>query len=279
MKRAVLFLLLALPCFSLSQPVPEWTSPTLQSEVIYSGWKYLRVNPIETRFFQADSVSYRLMTGPFSTTVATTIPLAPSEASSIQVEDCPDVSGDGIMELVIHRQYQGYSRRGFRVVDVLTGQTLFLFDDPNYSYFFEELSDLDHDGHNDLVVYRVPYPTSYPGPYVYQVFRTNGTPTSVSSGSRNLPTQSTLEQNYPNPFNPSTRISYALPSAGTVAIEIFDINGRTIRLLDNQHHEAGSHEITWDGKDNAGLSVASGAYFYRLSANGIASAKKMILLK
>ena len=88
-----------------------------------------------------------------------------------------------------------------------------------------------------------------------------------------------LEQNYPNPFNPSTAINFRLSATGQVKLDIFDLRGRLVRRLVKQELSAGPHVISWDGRDAAGSAVASGAYFYRLNANGQSYSRKMTLLK
>ena len=84
----------------------------------------------------------------------------------------------------------------------------------------------------------------------------------------------------PNPFNPSTTISYYLPVAGEVALEIYDSSGRLIsRLLDRVNKPKGMHEIEWNGIDEHGKAVASGVYFYRLIAGEEKITKKIVLLR
>ncbi len=94
-----------------------------------------------------------------------------------------------------------------------------------------------------------------------------------------LPTVYRLAQNYPNPFNPVTTISFALPHAGNVTIEIFNPIGQKVAELINGFLPAGYHTIQWDSRNGGGSSVASGIYFYRLKADNFRETKKMILLK
>jgi len=88
-----------------------------------------------------------------------------------------------------------------------------------------------------------------------------------------------LAQNVPNPFNPSTSIRYELDAAGEVRLDVFDVNGRLVRTLESGFRGAGAHHATWNGTDRAGRSVASGVYYYRLSAAGEAQTRRMVLLK
>jgi flagellar hook assembly protein FlgD len=94
------------------------------------------------------------------------------------------------------------------------------------------------------------------------------------------PDEFALMQNYPNPFNPETTIRYNLPRAATVSLKIFDLLGRHVRtLLDNESKNAGYFFVSWNGRDTAGMPVASGIYMYRITIKGQAIAKKMILMK
>ncbi|MHB1688361.1 MAG: FlgD immunoglobulin-like domain containing protein [Ignavibacteriaceae bacterium] len=88
-----------------------------------------------------------------------------------------------------------------------------------------------------------------------------------------------LQQNYPNPFNPSTQIEYSIPRQANVTIKIYNILGREIKTLVSGEKTAGEYSITWNGLDNSGNQVASGAYFYRIEAGSFIQIKKMIFLK
>ncbi len=94
-----------------------------------------------------------------------------------------------------------------------------------------------------------------------------------------LPTSFDLAQNYPNPFNPSTTISFALPTSGIAKVEIFNLLGQLIATPFDEVAAAGQHVVTWDGRSDAGKTVASGIYFYRLTADNFTDTKKMTLLK
>ena len=92
-------------------------------------------------------------------------------------------------------------------------------------------------------------------------------------------TSFTLKQNYPNPFNPATTIEYEIPKSGEVEVAIFDIQGQKVRELEKNTHDAGSYRIIWDSRNDAGRSVASGTYFYRVQFNGSQLVNKLVLLK
>jgi hypothetical protein len=88
-----------------------------------------------------------------------------------------------------------------------------------------------------------------------------------------------LHQNVPNPFNPTTWIDFELPEAGAVALEITDVNGRQVTTLVDGELAAGSHQVTWEGRDAAGSRVASGIYLYRLTTPSSSQTRKMLLLE
>lgn len=94
-----------------------------------------------------------------------------------------------------------------------------------------------------------------------------------------LPEKFSISQNYPNPFNPHTVIEYALPEPSHVSIVVYNILGQKVRVLRDEMERAGFKKVIWDGKDDKGLDVASGVYFYRIQATDFVECKKMLLLK
>jgi len=89
-----------------------------------------------------------------------------------------------------------------------------------------------------------------------------------------------LKQNSPNPFNPITTIRYAVPTGGgDVTLEVIDVAGRVVRRLVDDYRGEGEHGATWNGRDEQGREVASGVYFYRLTAPKTELTRKMLLLK
>ena len=100
-----------------------------------------------------------------------------------------------------------------------------------------------------------------------------GTLVDVKTSGKSILTYQ-LNQNYPNPFNPSTVISYQLPTAGFVTLNIYDVLGREVRTLVNQREHAGNYSVTFDAHH-----LPSGVYFYRLQAGTYTQTKKLLLLK
>lgn len=85
--------------------------------------------------------------------------------------------------------------------------------------------------------------------------------------------------NYPNPFNPTTTIEYSLPEAAFVTLSIYDGKGRLVVDLEKGARPVGTHTATWNGLDARGSRVASGVYFYRLTAGNQSMTRKLVLLK
>jgi len=115
------------------------------------------------------------------------------------------------------------------------------------------------------------------GGAVRLVTGTGVVPTGIDDGDDGhprLPTEYSLFQNYPNPFNPTTEISFALPTATDVKLEVFNIMGQRVATLIDQRLQAGNHNVVWNGSQ-----VASGIYFYRLDAGDFVESRKMVLLK
>lgn len=94
-----------------------------------------------------------------------------------------------------------------------------------------------------------------------------------------LPLTFALAQNYPNPFNPSTTIRYELPKSIHVKLVVYDILGRTVRTLVNTEQTPGSKQTVWDGRNDAGVQVATGLYVYRIKAGDFVKARKLMLIK
>ena len=94
-----------------------------------------------------------------------------------------------------------------------------------------------------------------------------------------LPETYELDQNYPNPFNLTTTIEFALPEAGRVKLELFNILGQRVVLLVDRELPAGRHSAVWDGFSDRGAEAATGIYIYRLRAGDTDLFRKMLLLK
>ncbi len=88
-----------------------------------------------------------------------------------------------------------------------------------------------------------------------------------------------LEQNRPNPFNPTTAIAFELPSPGRAELAVYNAAGRRVATLASGVLDAGRHTAIWNGRNEAGDAVASGVYFFRLTAGDETTTRKAVLLK
>ena len=99
-----------------------------------------------------------------------------------------------------------------------------------------------------------------------------------------IPEKTVLLRNYPNPFNPETWIPYQLAESAEVALTIYDMNGEMVRRLAIGYQAAGvyqsrSRAVYWNGRNQLGESVASGLYFYTLTAGEFTATRRMVILK
>ncbi|CAN5500505.1 hypothetical protein BH10BAC5_BH10BAC5_26880 [soil metagenome] len=98
--------------------------------------------------------------------------------------------------------------------------------------------------------------------------------TGLLNGNYILPENFKLEQNYPNPFNPTTKINFSLSKPEDVKLQVFDSSGKEIALLANRRYEAGTFQIEFNAS-----ALASGSYFYKVTAGGESITKVMMLVK
>ncbi len=103
--------------------------------------------------------------------------------------------------------------------------------------------------------------------------------TGVNPGWDGAATELQLSQNAPNPFSAETSVRFALPNAGPVSLQVFDVTGRKVATLVDHAMDAGSHVITWDGRDDSGNAVATGVYLARLQSGGETVTNEMVRMK
>ena len=107
-------------------------------------------------------------------------------------------------------------------------------------------------------------------------------PVFVTAGSEKrdeTPAVFSLAQNYPNPFNPITEIKYDLPVSCRVKLDIYNVLGQRVGTLVDGYQDAGSKVALWNGRDEKGIEVSSGVYFYSLKAGNFNEIRKMVLLR
>ncbi|MBN2355324.1 T9SS type A sorting domain-containing protein [candidate division KSB1 bacterium] len=109
----------------------------------------------------------------------------------------------------------------------------------------------------------------------YKVVSTTG----VEDRSPMNPAGFRLDQNYPNPFNPTTTIRFDLIQRSETQLVIYNASGQIVRTLINRVVSPGMHEVVWNGTDDAGLTVPSGIYFYKLRAGNNIETKKLTFIR
>ncbi len=98
--------------------------------------------------------------------------------------------------------------------------------------------------------------------------------TSINKHNSSLPEGFKLFQNYPNPFNPSTKITYSIPAYSLVIIKVYNLTGTEVATIENKKLPAGTYSINFNAQQ-----LASGVYFYKLTADNYLAVKKFVLLK
>lgn len=102
----------------------------------------------------------------------------------------------------------------------------------------------------------------------------------VDVSSDRLPKRFALHPAVPNPFNPTTRLRFDLPHPSEVSIEVLTVDGRRVRtLVSGARFEAGTGEVVWDGRDDAGRVLAGGVYVVRFRTSDFTTARKVQLVK
>lgn len=145
----------------------------------------------------------------------------------------------------------------------------------NYAFHFLENGSFEYEGHPDEAAgKRI-------DPIILSAY-TNYDITGIDNWqSENLPTQPMLEQNYPNPFNPITNIKYVIPyvdrkdiSNKEISLKIFDLRGKEVAVLVNEHQRPGIYNIQFNGSK-----LPSGVYFCKLQVGNFKTVKKLLLIK
>ncbi|MCK9158307.1 MAG: T9SS type A sorting domain-containing protein [Candidatus Cloacimonas sp.] len=118
-----------------------------------------------------------------------------------------------------------------------------------------------------------------PGWTLDNILITSGTATANNDPNIPVTPLTLLYKNYPNPFNPETTLSFTLAKSGRAILKIYNQKGQLVKTLIDADLPSGDYQYVWNGKDNKGISVASGVYLYSLIAEGETHLRKMLLLK
>jgi len=132
------------------------------------------------------------------------------------------------------------------------------------------------DGDHCLVVWRKDRAAFYE-PVEYSIEILGGTVTDVPPVD--VVTRTEITGAAPNPFNPMTTVSFTVATAGDTQVDVFDTRGRRVRALVHRRLDPGRHDVTWDGRDDAGATVSGGTYLVRLRNGAAMDIRKVILVK
>ncbi len=132
---------------------------------------------------------------------------------------------------------------------------------------------------HSIVIKQTPNGATSSAIYVDDLQKDIVTDVEIENDNNKIPTDYVLNQNYPNPFNPSTVIGFSIPKADNVKLTIYNLLGEKVITLVNSEMNAGNYKVTWNGKNDFGVTVPSGVYFYKLETSGFNQSKKMILIK
>lgn len=208
------------------------------------------------------------------------------------VDRAGDVNDDGYPDFIIGyvvsgARYEAHLYLGGADLTPLMPADLwiedFMIPGPQYSFgaSVAGIGDFTGDGIDDFAVRSTTAPgndTWYGEVNVFAGWRS--TSTDVPNDEiLEIPSEVSLHQNYPNPFNSGTWIEFELEKSSAVSLTIFNLAGNITRYLVDKQLPTGSYRIYWDGKDYAGVPVASGTYLYRLQVGKQKLSKKMQLIK
>lgn len=194
-----------------------------------------------------------------------------SDQAGVNLLPVGDINGDGVPDLGNAANYYGNGPDNPGIRLFLGNKNAAGAVDPDFTttdYIQVQQSnmDFDGDGRADLVL-------TDPNNQLCLVKFVIAT--SVKDDwKKTAPKDFVLAQNYPNPFNPSTRISYYLPHRAFVNIAVYNSLGQLVQTLVNEELEMGAQEIAFDARN-----LASGTYFYRLTAGGMTQTKMMAIVK
>ena len=163
----------------------------------------------------------------------------------------------------------GYS--GLRVISIADSANpaeVGYYDTPGYAHGIAVSGDSAYvaDGYGGVVILRYQGPTGIG---------------SEGPGDPGPPRAFSLSQNCPNPFNPTTTIEVRIPEGppARTSLAVYDLRGRLVRTLASGDLPAGTYRFAWNGEDDRGVPLPSGAYLYSLRNGGRRITRKMTLLK
>jgi hypothetical protein len=183
-----------------------------------------------------------------------------------------DITGDGIVDVAA-----GSFTGSVFLLNGASGQLIWQSPSEAKIFTVRPIKDVNGDGYDDIIAGQQMLSGS--GGRFFVISGGTVDQTGIDDENVAVPYSHALVANYPNPFNAGTTIKFALPSPGRVSLDIYNIVGQRIKTLVDDFREAGEHSVVWDARDDSGVNVSTGVYFYRLSTGDIRASGKMMLIK
>ena len=209
----------------------------------------------------------------------------------VSIASAGDVNADGMMDVVIGADGFDAGEEDEGRVTVHLGHPSFVVDrtaawvaDGNqpfsaFGFSVASAGDVNGDGYDDVVVGAPKFDAGQSDEGSAFVFLgPSGIPVGVIEESETAELL-TFRLAGPNPFRTGMSLSYTIPRHGQVHLSVFDVTGRQRALLVNEEQEAGSHSVTWNGRDEFGVECFSGVYFVRLALGSSVIVHKTVLIK
>ena len=185
-----------------------------------------------------------------------------------------DVNGDSVAEVV-----SGSFTGEVALIDGVSGATIWSTPTPDNAKIFtvRPIPDINGDGFPDIIAGQ--QMLNGIGGKVFLLSGGRLQPSAIDDHEPTLPEDYFHLSNYPNPFNAATLISYDLPQAAEVRLEVFNVVGQRVDLVFKGHQETGKHVILWDASTAVPGGLSSGLYLLKITARETSVTRKMTILK
>ncbi len=242
---------------------------------------YFRVTPAGQSFFDSASIlpivaNPALVAGsPLTYKINSRIGADSATAFRTHTADLPNTPALMTAFMKWYRRPQALPDSGAgKTKTVSAWKAKFDFDRRSYAYFRDTLNCAYSTGNAVYTEGTGGYPVGDLNWFPSKLTQWLADPVSSVQPGQGMVNSYELSQNYPNPFNPSTKIEFAIPKQSNVELRIFNVLGQEVATLVHESMAAGRHTVSFDAKN-----LASGLYFYRITAGQFTSVKKMMLLR